>query len=317
MYQQLLFVATLASTVVFGVALVWILRAERRKAGIEPHLKAIVTSTSGPQDVVVSLRKTPPSRKALPSAMFARLDTALAATGNRIRLPHLLATAILAAAAIGFGSEVALSQPALSITFAGAAALGAPAFLMRFAQSRNQRRFLDHFPDALDLIVRAVRAGLPVIEAIDLAAREIRPPVGVEFERALGEIRIGVEMETALQRAAERVRVPDFRFFVVSLLLHRRTGGSIAELLSNLSTIIRQRKALRMKARALTAEATASAGLVTTMPFIAGIGLFLINRELISVLFVDPRGRLMLGVAAIGLLLGVGVMKTMIKKSLR
>ena len=99
-------------------------------------------------------------------------------------------------------------------------------------------------------------------------------------------------------------------------LLHRGTGGSIAETLSNLSSIIRQRKALRVKARALTAEATTSAAFVAAMPFIAGMGLFLINRDLMSVLFIDPRGRLMLGVALVGQLLGIAVMKTMIKKSL-
>jgi len=120
-----------------------------------------------------------------------------------------------------------------------------------------------------------------------------------------------------LQHSADRVRVPDFRFFVVSLLLQRRTGGSIAETLSNLSGIIRQRKALRLKARALTAEAMASTVIIAIMPFVAGVGLFLINREVISILFIDPRGRLMLAVAVVSLFLGIAVMKAMIRKSLR
>src|SRR5262249_54523703 len=142
-------------------------------------------------------------------------------------------------------------RPAFAIAFCVLAAAGAPAMLLKIAQSRYQRQFLDVFPDALDLIVRAVRAGLPAPEAIELATREIRPPVGVEFQRMLDEMRIGTEMEEALQHAADRIRVPDFRFFVVSLLLQRQTGGGIAEMLSNLSSIIRQRKALRQKARAL------------------------------------------------------------------
>jgi tight adherence protein B len=248
---------------------------------------------------------------------LARLDSALAATGARIGIPHLAVTAILADAMIGFAATVTQTPPALTIALIGAALVGAPALLLRLAQSRNQRRFLDIFPDALDLIVRAVRGGLPVLEAIELAAHEIRAPVAVEFERMLGEIRIGVEMEDALQHAADRIRVPDFRFFVVSLLLQRRTGGSIAETLSNLSAIIRQRKALRMKARALTAESMASTVVIAIMPFVAGVGLFLINRELISILFIDPRGRFMLGVAVVSLLFGIAVMKMMIRKSLR
>jgi tight adherence protein B len=316
MYQQILF-AALGSTILFGTALVWALRAERRRAIIEPRLKAISMATSSVESVVVSLRRARPQRKALPAALLSRLDNALAATGNRIGLTHLAATAITAPVMIGFAAAVTLGQPALSIALAGTAAVGAPALLLQFLQSRNQRQFLDIFPDALDLIVRAVRVGLPIIEAIEQAAREVRTPVGTELERILGEIRIGVEIEDALQHAADRIRVPDFRFFVVSLLLHRETGGSIGEILANLSTVIRQRKALRMKARALTAEATASAAVVATMPFIAGLGLFLINREIMSVMFVDPRGRFMLGVATVGLLLGMVVMKAMIKKSLR
>jgi tight adherence protein B len=184
-------------------------------------------------------------------------------------------------------------------------------------KSRYQRQFLDIFPDALDLIVRAVKAGLPAPEAIELASRESRPPVGTEFARMLDELRIGTDTEDVLQRAAERIGVPDFQFFVVSLLLQRQTGGGIAETLANLSTIIRQRKALRQKARALSAEAQASAAIVATTSFIAGVGLFLVNRQLMSTLFIDPRGRFMLGLAIAGLLSGVVAMRALIQRNLR
>jgi len=216
----------------------------------------------------------------------------------------------------GLVASVAGFRTVLTIGLSGAAALGAPALLLQIAQNRYQRKFLEAFPDALDLIVRAVGAGLPAPEAMEIVTREIRPPVGVEFRRMLDEMRIGTEMEEALQNAAERIRLPDFRFFVVSLLLQRQTGGGIAETLSNLSTIIRQRKALRQKARALTAEAQASAAVVTAMPFIAGAGLFLINRDLMSVLILDPRGRFMLGLAIVCLASGFAAMKVLIKKNL-
>jgi len=316
LHEEILLTAV-GSTILLGVALCWALRAERRKAILEPRLRAIAMPTSSPDSAIVSLRRTLPQRGAMPDVLLARLDAALAATGDRIRLAHLVATGSLAVVMVGCVAAVLRTQPSLSITLAGAAALGAPFVLVRLAQSRNQRRFLHFFPDALDLIVRAVRAGLPFLEAIEVAARDIRGPVGNEFERMLGEIRIGVEMADALQRAAERIRVPDFRFFVVSLLVQRRTGGGIAETLANLSGIIRQRKVLRVKARALTAEATASATLVAIMPFIAGLGLFLINREVMSILFIDPRGRFMLGVAIFSLLLGIVVMRALITKNLR
>jgi Flp pilus assembly protein TadB len=203
---------------------------------------------------------------------------------------------------------------AIVLGIAGAAA--APAMLVQMAQSRYQRRFLEVFPDALDLIVRAVRAGLPAPEAIELASREARSPVRAEFQRMLDELRIGTDMEEALQHAVERIPVPDFQFFVVSLLLQRQTGGGIAETLANLSTIIRQRKALRQKARALSAEAQASAAIVAITPFVAGVGLFLVNRELMSVMFIDPRGRFMLGIAIASLLSGIVAMRVLIRKNL-
>jgi len=315
--QEQIFFGALGSTILLGAALFWVLRAERRKSILEPRLRAIAQPRSSPDPPVVSLRRPRLVRKALPAVLLARLDVALAATGGRIGLAHLVATASLAAAIVGCVAGIMRTPAGLSMALAGAAALYAPCLLVKFAQGRNQRRFLDSFPDALDLIVRAVRAGLPILEAIEAAASDVRGAVGTEFARMLGEIRIGVELEDALQDAAERIRVPDFRFFVASLLIQRRTGGGIAETLANLSAIIRQRRAVRMKARALTAETTASTGLVATMPFVAALGLFVINPEVMSVLFIDPRGRFMLGIAVVSLLLGIAVMKGMISRSLR
>ena len=222
-----------------------------------------------------------------------------------------------AATAALMAATMAELRPLLTIALAAAAACAAPVLLLRLAKARYQRQFLEIFPDALDLIVRAVRAGLPAPEAIELASRESRPPVGTEFERMLNELRIGTDMEEALQRAVERIRIPDFQFFVVSLLLQRQTGGGIADTLANLSTIIRQRKALRQKARALSAEAQASAAVVATTPFVAGVVLFLVNRELMSMLFIDPRGRFMLGLAIAGLLLGIVAMRALIQRNMR
>ena len=141
---------------------------------------------------------------------MARLGLALAGAGNRIRPLHLAATAGVAAAAVALMAATAELRPALAIALATAAACAAPALLFRLAKARYQRQFLEIFPDALDLIVRAVRAGLPAPEAIELASRESRPPVGAEFERMLDELRIGTDMEDALQRAAERIRIRIF-----------------------------------------------------------------------------------------------------------
>ena len=309
--------AALLTMVMLGAALCRAVFSERRRVKLAARLSTIATPASSSDAPIVSLRRARPERNALPMVLSARFEFALAATGNLIRPGHLAGTGLVAAAASGLGSAAMGLSPALAITFVGAAAATAPTLLLWFAQSRYQRRFLDAFPDALDLIVRAVRSGLPAPEAIELVAREVRPPVGLEFQRLMDEVRIGTEMAQALQHAADRIRVPDFRFFAVSLLLQRQTGGGIADTLASLSGIIRQRKAVRAKARALAAEAQASAAIVATAPFIAGGGLFLINRDLMSVLITDPRGRFMLGIAAASLLTGIASMHVMIKKNLR
>jgi Flp pilus assembly protein TadB len=309
--------AALLTMLLLGGALFRVLRSERRRAHLGPRLRTIAMAASSADAPVFSLRRSAPQSNALPTVLSSRLDLAFAATGNRIGPAHLVATGIATAAGIGLVAVAASVHPVTAIALVAATAVGSPALLLRFAQRRYQRQFLNMFPDALDLIVRAVRSGLPAPEAIELVTHEVRPPVGSEFQQIVDELRIGTEMEEALQRAAARIRVPDFRFFAVSLLLQRQTGGGIAETLSNLSGIIRQRKALRMKARALTAEAQASAAIIATTPFIAAAGLFLINRDLVSVLFFDPRGRFLLGIAIASLLTGIAVMRAMIMRNLR
>ena len=164
---------------------------------------------------------------------------------------------------------------------------------------------------------RAVRAGLPVFDAMEVASREVIAPVGTELQRTLEEMRIGVDIDEALQHTADRIRVPDFRFFVVALKLQRRTGGGLAETLANLSNIIRRRKEIRLKARALSAESKASAAVLAVLPFAVGALLFFLNPSLMSVLLDDPRGRFMLGMAFLSLAIGVTVMAVIIRRSLR
>src|SRR6266446_7340674 len=130
-------------------------------------------------------------------------------------------------------------------------------------------------------------------------------------------MRIGVEIEDALLHTAGRIRVPDFQFYVSAIALQHRTGGSLAETLTNLSNVIRRRKELRLKVRAFTAEAKMSVMVLSALPFVAGGLMAVINHDLIVTLFTDPRGRFMVGLALASLLSGVTVMTWMIKKSLR
>jgi tight adherence protein B len=317
-----LVIAVLGSSVLLGAMLFVATRVDRHRQNVQQRLQQIVAAAPGQDEPLPSLLRPRPRFGwrgfLLPANWYRRYEAALAATGNRIGLPHLAVVGSIAAVvAIGLGLRLLALNPVLAAPLGGAAALAAAASLLRFAQTRYQNRFLDAFPDALDLIARAVRAGLPVLDSMEVASREIRYPIGAEFRKIMDEMHIGGEIEEALQNAADRVRVPDFRFFVVAISLQRRTGGHLAETLGNLSNIIRRRKEVRLKAKALTAEARASALVLTLFPFVVGAGLCFVARPLMEPLWLDPRGRFMVGLALVSLMLGSAVMRLMIRRALR
>jgi tight adherence protein B len=322
LFEHLL-VFVLVATFLLGIAAFVALRADRRRQNVARRLQQIGTPATGRAEPEPSLRRARPESRLrrlflLPGNLQRRFDMALAATGDRIGLPHLAIVGSIAAVLVVFLCLRLLGLgPVVAVVAAIAAAVAAGALVLRLAQGRYQNRFLDAFPDALDLLGRAVRAGLPVFDAMEVAAGEIGYPVGGEFRRIIDEMRIGVEIEDALQHAAERIRVPDFRFFVVAITLQRRTGGHLAETLNNLSNIIRRRKELRLKARALTAQARASAIVLSVLPLVVGIALVFIARPLMQALWADPRGRVMVGIAIINLIIGSVVMQVMIRRALR
>jgi tight adherence protein B len=305
-----------------GVAAVLMLRADRRRESREQRLRLLVAAGPSGDEPTLVLRRPVLRRTVreffLPTTAWARLEAAFAATGNRVGLPHLTLIVLVAATGVViFADKVVGFDPPLVVLLGLGAGLAAPTLLLRLAQSRFRNQFVDGFPDALDLMGRAVKAGLPVLDAMDLAAREIPPPVGSELQRTIGEMRVGVDVDEAMQHTADRIRVPDFRFFAVALKLQRRTGGGLAETLANLSHIIRRRKEIRLKARALSSESKSSAVVLALLPFVVGGIMYLLNPDLTSALFVDPRGRFMMGLAFLTLVAGVVTMAVIINKSLR
>jgi len=197
------------------------------------------------------------------------------------------------------------------------AALALPAARLRYAQRRFQKRFVDTFPESLDVLVRAVRAGLPVLDAMEAAAGSVSEPVASEFRRILEGLRIGLDLEEVMQSAGDRIRVNDFRFFAATLVLQRRTGGSLAETLANLAGLIRRRKEIRLKARALSAESRATAYLIAALPFVMMGFMYLLNPVTLSLLFTDSRGQLMFGLAMFLLVTGFLLMRALINKAMR
>ncbi len=295
--------AGLALVVILAVAWLSATVAERRRRDMRGQLAAVLTATSGRNgpDGSMALRRASPTGKRrglwlLPGRLY--LAEELGATGDRLRIGSLLLAAVIGALlAVGIFSEVLQWPPLVTAPIVLAAGVAAANARLRFAQRRFQRQFVDRFPDALDVIVRAVRAGLPVTDAMESAAGSVSDPVGSEFSRV------------------SRIRVNDFRFFAATLVLQRRTGGSLAETLSNLAGLIRRRKEVRLKARALSAESRATAYLLSALPITIGGIVYLINPGVMLPLFTDPRGKVMLSIAIAMLVVGFAMMKAMIKKA--
>jgi len=306
--------------VLTGTVFLVVWRNERRRQFVEQRLnKMTAEQDSGPVERLSLLRAVSPgSIFQIPHRYTDKLNAAFAATGNRVGLLHLIAAVLVAGVAvIGFAKIILALSSAVAVPVGCVAAAIAPVVFLFLAQARYRRHFLDVFPDALDLVGRAVKAGLPVNEALATAGHEIADPVGSELRRALDQVKIGVQMIDALRQVADRVRTADFRFLVVALALQQKTGGSLAETLANLSKVIRARKSLRLKARALTAEAKASASVLAALPFVVGGAMYSMNRDLTLTLWVDPRGRFMLGVAFLSLLTGLTTMYVIVKRALR
>ena len=315
-----LLLLTLGIAVFSGVALLIALFVDQRREALLKRIAAITDDNrqKTAEAYADPLARRPESNLASRRALRRLLDAALAGTGNRLRLPHLVAAALL-----GMGPVAALtlhviqlSAPlsAICILAAGLIALIA---VLRHARAKYEAAFLDVFPDAVDLIVRAIRAGLPVTEAIDAASHEVGEPVRGQLRRAMDELRIGGELETVLLQAADRIKLADFRFFVVSLVLQRQTGGNLAETLANLSQIIRRRKEARLKARSATSESRTTIWVLTVLPFVMLGVLSLINPRQTMMLIDDPRGQFMSGLAIASLATGLVVMRLIVRRTLK
>lgn len=183
--------------------------------------------------------------------------------------------------------------------------------------NRRKSRLFTQFPDALSMVVRSVRVGIPVNEAIRAVARELAIPTGPEFARLGDEVAIGVPLDEALHNMAERNDLPEYRFFATALSLQAQTGGGLSETLENLADVIRKRVSVKERGNALASEAKTSAGVLAALPPLSGIGLWFINRDYIMVLFTDPIGRFVLGGAVLMLGVGIWVMRMIIQKSLQ
>ena len=193
--------------------------------------------------------------------------------------------------------------------FVGAAI---PHFTLGFLIKRRIAKFTARFPDAIELMVRGLRSGLPISETIGVVASEIPGPIQVEFQSVSDKMKIGRTMEAALQETADRLGTPEFQFFVITLAIQRETGGNLAETLANLADVLRKRAQMKLKIKAMSSESKASAYIIGALPFIVFGLIYSINPTYMGDFFVDQR----LMIAGIGgifwMAIGAGIMAKMI-----
>jgi tight adherence protein B len=238
----------------------------------------------------------------------------LARTGKQITIGHYcmwMAITGLVTAALAMGLADLGFVPTLFVGLL--AGVWLPHMAVSRMVTRRILKFNALFPDAIDLIVRAIKSGLPIAEAVVTVGQEVSGPVGEEFRKIEGGLRVGRNLEDILWDVAGRLDTAEFRFFVISLSVQRQTGGNLAETLDNLSDILRRRRQMLLKIRALTSEARASAMILGSLPFVVLGLILLISPSYITPLFTDSRGLVMVGIACGMLLTGIGIMSKMIK----
>jgi len=181
--------------------------------------------------------------------------------------------------------------------------LGTPHMAVGYLIKKRVGKFNARFPDAIELLVRGLRAGLPISETLTVVASEIPGPVGEEFRSVSDKMKIGRSMDVALQETADRLGTPEFQFFCITLAIQRETGGNLAETLANLADVLRKRAQMKLKIRAMSSESKASAYIVGSLPFIVFTLIWMINPEYLGAFFIDQR----LMVAGIGGLIWMSI----------
>ncbi len=215
----------------------------------------------------------------------------------------------LAAFVIGSFSGTGLIISA-ALGFAGG--LGAPRWLLSFLKKRREKKFLDGFPDAVDVIVRGVKAGLPLLDCIKMIALEAPEPLKSEFRVILETQAIGMPLGEACGKLYERTPLPEANFFGIVVAIQQKAGGNLSEALGNLSRVLRDRKKMKAKIQAMSQEAKASAGIIGALPVAVMTLVYLTSPQYISLLFTTSIGNMMLAASAVWMATGVLVMKKMI-----
>jgi len=320
MKMQALALAFLASAAIGGLAWVFIYpmlsgqkKAEHRRATIakpEPAARqADKSQRSRREQVEGSLKEVEARRqKDKKISLATRLTQAGVSWSpqNFMIASGVMATVCFAVAMLLGGGPLA----AIGLSFA--AGFGLPRWTLSFLKKRREKNFLRALPDAVDVIVRGIKAGLPLFESIKVVAADAPEPLRGEFLAIIETQAIGMPLGEACTRLFERMPVPEANFFGIVIAIQQKSGGNLSEALGNLSKVLRERKKMAEKIQAMSMEAKASAGIIGSLPPIVMLLVYITTPDYISLLWTHPTGQLMLVGCVIWMSMGILVMKKMI-----
>jgi tight adherence protein B len=211
---------------------------------------------------------------------------------------------------LGFMFTGAGILPSLAVGFA--AAFGLPLWILGFLKKRREAKFLAAFPDAVDIIVRGIKTGLPLMDCLKVIVNDTQEPVKSEFRAIVESQAVGLPLGEACLKLYERMPVPEANFFGIVVFIQQKTGGNLSEALGNLSRVLRDRKKMKSKIQAMSMEAKASGAIIASLPIVVMMLVYLTSPNYISLLWTEKLGNLMLVASAIWMSLGVFVMRRMI-----
>ncbi|MFL6799611.1 MAG: type II secretion system F family protein [Xanthobacteraceae bacterium] len=198
----------------------------------------------------------------------------------------------------------------IGLGFAGA--VGLPLWLLKFLKKRREAKFLMAFPDAVDIIVRGVKAGLPLLDSLRVISTDSPEPLRSEFRAILETQTVGIPIGEACTKLYERIPVPEANFFAIVISIQQKAGGNLSEALGNLSRVLRDRKKMKAKIQAMSMEAKASASIIACLPLAVMLLVYITSPQYIELLWTHPTGRMMLVGSAVWMTMGVLVMRKMI-----
>ncbi len=310
----------LAATAVGGVAYVFIYpilsgekAADKRVASVAkpvPMSRAVRGQPRSRRDIVESTLKDVEARHKKSNRPPLSVRTAQAGL-NWTKQKFIVMSAVVGIVMF-IGGLIAHAGLPVAATLGFAGAFGLPRWWLSFLKKRREAKFLNAFPDAVDIIVRGVKAGLPLLDCMKMITVEAPEPLKSEFRAIVETQAIGIPLGEASSKLYERMPVPEANFFGIVIAIQQKAGGNLAEALGNLSRVLRDRKKMKSKIQAMSQEAKASASIIGALPLAVMTLVWITSPQYINLLFTEPLGRVMLIGSAVWMTMGVLVMKKMI-----